>query len=228
MIDARYLNQTKYAEHLGVSKARISQLAAEGRIVFNEAGLVDVVASDRSLAETLDTTKRNRDQLDEFAGDAPSSSVTPAEDGDVVGEFASDTTLAQSDEPASLVTPQAPSPEDQAAARAAPPRNPGAVDLWNFRAKREEVAWRREDLALQEKLGKIVNAQEVADGREEAAFQLANALMMAASRVAPQANPADPQRAEAAIRNELRRTLGDLAADFKRQADEDDKRTVAG
>ncbi|WP_374979252.1 terminase small subunit [Pseudomonas solani] len=79
-----YITKSEYAARIGVSKAYISKLAKQDRLVLDEAGRVDVEATDALLAETADPSKagvaerHQRDRADKgvHAHVTPSSSAT--------------------------------------------------------------------------------------------------------------------------------------------------------
>lgn len=52
-----FITKSEYAARIGVSKAYISKLAKQDRLVLDEAGRVDVRATDALLAETADPSK---------------------------------------------------------------------------------------------------------------------------------------------------------------------------
>jgi len=56
----RYISQSEYADHRGVSRSTVSQYKKENKLVMTEDSKVDVVQSDNLLASVLDSRGGDR------------------------------------------------------------------------------------------------------------------------------------------------------------------------
>ena len=203
------VTQAEYARRRGVSAARISQLVKDGRIARGDDGLVDVEATDANLDATLDQSKAHRDRQVAAASSAASNAAAGRGPTD---ELELDTPPPRAQH-AGGAGEEARAP---AGARAEAPRGDNAAaDYWEHKAKREAAGAQLEELKLQERLGNLVDAEEVRRSRRETAQKIATALLQMPAQLAPVIAPGDPQACERLMLERIKKVLHELAADLE-------------
>lgn len=185
-----YLKRSKYAAHIGRSPGYITQLAAQGRVVFTPDGrFVDVAKTNALIAATADPAKQ------------------PVADRHAAQRAAKTQATTQAPAPAIPAPTPDPTPADAAEDDAGSPYN-----FQGSKAKREYYAAERERAAFLKEAGELMERGQVV-----AAFADAGAAFRAAVESwAADLPPLLVGQPEDAIRltltAEVERLLADLAA----------------
>ena len=199
------MNAAEYAKHRGISKMRVSQYIAQGKISATKIGRgyeIDPEVADRELAGSIDQRSRN-------ATPPPSPPPKPK-------PVAIDKPLIEPEQP------PAPLPEPARPARPAkpskPPREPiaqpmqGGPTYAEAQRAREVYRAERERLKLLQEKGELVSAADVKSAAFQTARTVRDALMALPDRLSAQlAATTDARLCHNLLTEELRVALRSIA-----------------
>lgn len=177
-----FVSQTEFAEIIGKTKGYVSQLKAAQRLVFNDAGKVDVVAS---LAKIEATRDPNRD-------DAVARHAAARVGGSSVPEAPG---VDEQDQ-----QPKGGGELDLASGE--------MVDFQTARAIKENYLALQAKIDYEERTGKLVDAETVSMKQYEMARQIRDSMMAIPSRIAEQlASETDASACAHLLIDEIRQAL---------------------
>jgi hypothetical protein len=158
-----YLKRSQYAAHIGRSPGYITQLAAQGRVVFTPDGcFVDVAKTNALLAQTADPAKQ------------------PVADRHAAARLAAAYAPQQPSDAQAYAYPQAPTH-----APAQPPENAAGSSYQQARAVKERYLALDAKRAYEVAMGQLRDAREVEHAVATAFTTLRLALETLASTLAP-------------------------------------------
>ncbi|WP_397452516.1 terminase small subunit [Pseudomonas sp. NA-150] len=180
-----FLSKSAFAAARNWSKPYVSKLAKQGRLVLNEAGLVDVVASDLLIAQTSDPSKMT---------DAVRQTIPP-EPRPLSGRVDS---------------PSHGAARLQAAPSGLPPIPLQAPDFQKARARREHFTAMTVEADFYKNQGTLVELSAVDTAAYNAGRLIRDLLLGVPTQIAPElAAMTDPWRVEKHLLAAIRRALED-------------------
>ncbi len=194
-----FVSQTEFAEIIGKSKGYVSQLKAAGRLVFNDAGKVDVEAS---LAKIEATRDPNRD--DTVSRHAAARGSSENSKPDVVGDGSKSSDGGELDLSEGEM-----------------------VSFQTARAIKENYLALQAKIDYLERTEKLVDAEAVSMRQYELARQIRDSMLAIPSRIAEQlAAETDPVACARMLTAEIREAL-EAAAKLAGEMDDELHHEVA-
>lgn len=186
-----YMKRSQYAAHIGKSPSYITQLAAQGRVVFTPDGrFVDVAKTDALLAATADPAKQ------------------PVADRHAAARQAAADLREADDEVQRHLPPNEPDTDYHAS----------GYDFQGSKAKREHYAAERERAAYLKEAGDLMQRGDVVAAFADAGAAIRAAVDAWAADMPPMLAGQGEAAIRQTLADETERLLADLAARFHKLA----------